>query len=352
MTGLKAHTFVISRTDSIGDVVLTLPVAGYLKKLFPACRVILLGNDYTKPVIAACAHIDDFADWSHIRAMSYKEQLNSFRSFGADVILHVYPRPEIALLAKQAGIRYRIGATGRFYNWLHCNRLVPMSRRRSPLHESQLNLRLLSPLGVPSQLELDQIAALYVLTQTEALSREFDMLPDKNRFNLILHPKSKGSAREWGSDNFAALANMLPADKFKVFVTGTEAEGSLLASESFFEKAENIVNLTGRLSLSQLIAFIGKADGLLAASTGPLHLAAAMGKTALGIYPPIQPMHPGRWAPVGLKASYLVTDKACNDCRKAGSCHCMQEIKPGEVYARLQAMITGTDKQNQHNGNP
>ena len=39
-----SRTFLISRTDAIGDVVLTLPVAGRLKQLFPDCRVLLLGR--------------------------------------------------------------------------------------------------------------------------------------------------------------------------------------------------------------------------------------------------------------------------------------------------------------------
>lgn len=64
------------------------------------------------------------------------------------------------------------------------------------------------------------------------------------------------------------------------------------------------------MNLKQFISFIAAADGLIAASTGPLHIAAALGKVALGIYPPIKPMHPpGRWAPLGKNASYLVLEK-------------------------------------------
>jgi ADP-heptose:LPS heptosyltransferase len=42
---------VISRTDSIGDVVLTLPLAGILKEKYPKAKIIFLGNTYTKPII-------------------------------------------------------------------------------------------------------------------------------------------------------------------------------------------------------------------------------------------------------------------------------------------------------------
>jgi heptosyltransferase-3 len=57
--------------------------------------------------------------------------------------------------------------------------------------------------------------------------------------------------------------------------------------------------------LDELIAFIFNADGLLASGTGPLHLAAASGIHALGLFPPSRPIHPGRWAPLGKKAEYL-----------------------------------------------
>ena len=99
-----------------------------------------------------------------------------------------------------------------------------------------------------------------------------------------------------------------------------------------------ITDLTGKMNLSQLMSFIAACDGLVAASTGPLHLAAALGIRAVGIYPPIRPMHPGRWAPLGRNATYLVLQKSCNDCRKQGACHCMEEITPDSVKARL---ITG-----------
>ena len=45
------QTIAISRTDSIGDVVLTLPVCVWLKKKFPDIKIIFFGSTYTKPVI-------------------------------------------------------------------------------------------------------------------------------------------------------------------------------------------------------------------------------------------------------------------------------------------------------------
>jgi len=57
---------IISRTDSIGDVILTLPVAGVLKKHFPDSLIYFIGRQYTRPVIEACEHVDEFIDGDEI----------------------------------------------------------------------------------------------------------------------------------------------------------------------------------------------------------------------------------------------------------------------------------------------
>ena len=91
--------------------------------------------------------------------------------------------------------------------------------------------------------------------------------------------------------------------------------------------------------MPQFLAFIAAADGLVAGSTGPLHLAAALGRHALGLYPPIRPMHPGRWAPLGARAGFMVFDKPnCEDCRtEPAACRCIGAIEPLAVAARVLA---------------
>jgi ADP-heptose:LPS heptosyltransferase len=154
------------------------------------------------------------------------------------------------------------------------------------------------------------------------------------RFNLILHPKSKGSAREWGLDNFSRLIALLPEDKFSIYITGTKEEGLLM--QDFLRRHEKrVTDLSGKLTLTELISFIDSCDGLVAASTGPLHIAAALGKTAIGLYAPMKPIHPGRWAPLGKDAHSLVLDKSCNDCKKSMDCECIRSIDPGEVAEML-----------------
>lgn len=309
---------IISRTDSIGDVVLTLPMASLLKRVMPDSTVIFLGSSYTRDIVACCPDVDEFYDWKQ----------TNFADIHADTIIHVLPRPEIAKAAKKAKIKYRIGTTNRLYHWWTCNRLVKLSRKKSPYHEAQLNLKLLAGYeGVKDLYSLDEIVEML---RFKSVNDTCDALKhiDSQRFNLILHPKSKGSSREWGLDNFKRLIEILPAEKFMIFVCGTENEGAMVRDILLNEPHDNVVDLTGKLSLADYITFIDHCDGLIAASTGPLHIAAALGKHAIGIYPPIRPMHPGRWACLGKNAKVFVTKKECSDCRKTQDCHCMRMIEP------------------------
>ena len=337
-----SQTFLVSRTDAIGDVVLTLPVAGRLKQLRPGCRVVLIGRTYPAPVAAACPWVDDFLNLDDMLKLPEAEQVAKLRAYEAAAIVHVFPNKALARLAQKARIPVRIGTRNRWQHWLTCNRLVALSRRHSPLHEAQLNLQLLQPLGAASETPLSEAAALVRLQPAQPLPAQFQLLLQErqpDQLNIILHPRSRGSAREWGLAHFGQLARLLHQAGHRVFVTGTAAEGEELTNWRQENTAFLAADLTGQLSLPQFIAFIAAADGLVAGSTGPLHLAAALGRHVLGLYPPIRPMHPGRWKPLGPHADYLVFDKPdCVDCRaQPAACTCIRAIEPLAVAAHVLA---------------
>lgn len=335
-------TYLVSRTDAIGDVVLTLPVAGQLKQQFPGCRVVLVGRGYTAAVAAACPWVDEFLDVDELWPLPYAAQLAQVRAYRATAIIHVFPNRRLARLARLAGIPVRIGTRNRFFHWLTCNRLVALSRRHSPLHEAQLNLVLLAPIGYAPTPPLAAVAELVRLGPAVELPlglQELLNARQSGQLNLILHPRSRGSAREWGLANFGQLARQLHAAGHRVFITGTAAEGEELAKWLRENAAFLTADLTGQLALPTLIAFIAATDGLVAGSTGPLHLAAALGRHALGLYPPIRPMHPGRWGPLGPHAEYVVFDRPnCQDCRtQPAACTCIKAIEVATVAARVGA---------------
>ncbi len=335
-----SQTFLVSRPDAIGDVVLTLPVAGMLKQHFPDCRVVLVGRTYTAPVAAACPWVDSFLNLDELLLLPETGRIAALQSYGAEAILHVFPHKGLARLAQKAGIPIRIGTRNRWQHWLTCNRLVALSRRRSPQHEAELNMQLLQPLDLGPLPSLSEIRPLVRLRAPEPLRPTWAQLLTARapgQLNIILHPRSRGSAREWGLDHFGQLARLLHEAGHRVFITGTAAEGEELAPWLKKHAAAITADLTGQLSLPQFLAFIAGADGLVAGSTGPLHLAAALGRHALGLYPPIRPMHPGRWGPLGPHGEFLVFDKLdCEDCRsRPAACACIRAIGPAEVAARV-----------------
>lgn len=335
---IEGKRIIISRTDGIGDVILTLPLAGFLKKRFPDCHLIFLGRSYTLPVIRACEHIDEFVDWDSLGKETFKKQEQLFVELFADAIIHVFPNKQIAKLAKKSAIPFRIGTSNRWFHWVFCNKLVFFSRKKSNLHEAQLNFKLLNWLKIREDIALDELNRLFGMTKVGLIAEKWLKLIDKTKVNLIIHPKSKGSAREWGIDNYLALLKILPRDKYQVFLSGSEAEGAMVR-DAILKKQPHVIDISGKINLDEFIAFIGQCDILIAASTGPLHIAAALDKIAIGLYAPMKPIHPGRWAPIGKHATFLVLDKQCDDCRKTMDCLCIQSITPQQVLQKIEESL-------------
>lgn len=335
MSATSFNRIIISRTDAIGDVMLTLPMAGILKKEFPEAKIIFFGKTYTQSVISCCSAIDEFINYDEFEKSDERGKIDFLRQQQADVIIHVYPRKSIAQAAKAAGIKERIGTRNRIFHWTTCNNLVKLSRKKSGLHESVLNMILLQPLNIKHSYKKEELTSFYSFDRIPALQPSHTSLISSQKANLILHPKSHGSAREWSLEHYAELISLLPADRFNIFITGGPAERDKM---EFWQRDQpkHVINTAGTFTLPQLIAFIHHCDGLVAASTGPLHIAAALGKFALGLYPPIEPMDPSRWAPLGKDAISLVMEKKCDECRLVPEeCHCMNEIMPSVVAKKI-----------------
>ena len=321
---------LISRTDAIGDVMLTLPMASILRQHFPDARIGFLGKSYTRAVVECCSAVDEFVDVADFLHENPRKPEKVW-----DVIIHVFPRKDIASRAFRTGIAMRIGTSSRPYHWFRCTKLLKLNRRNSNLHEAQLNTMLLSPLGITHHYTKAELGALYSFDKIPPLPDDLAALFQPGKRYVILHAKSQGSAREWGLDNFIALVGLLPKERFQIFISGTAAEGALLAP-LFDAVGDAVTDITGKMDLSTFIAFIAHCDALLAASTGPLHIAAALGKLAIGIYPPIRPMHAGRWGPLGSNAIAIHLEKECSACRDTPqACSCMRSISAAGIASHI-----------------
>jgi ADP-heptose:LPS heptosyltransferase len=322
---MAAPHVLLSRTDALGDVTLALPMAGAIKRHLPGARVSFLGRTYTHPVVEACEHVDAFVDWSSVADAGVEAQTQLLRDVGASHVIHVNAYRAECRAAHRAGIPVRVAMARRWWGLIHSNRWLFYGRRRSPLHESQLNLMMLRALGIHEMPDLDGVARLYGLTRQRPLARELEARFDPARVNVVLHPRSGGTAPEWGVPNFARLMLALDPARYRIFVTGSKREREQSARDLPLH-LPHVVDLMGALDLHQLIALLGRADAAVASSTGPIHVAAAQGTVAVGLYTARPSKNAARWGPAGLHRHWLVYDPHCRTCLRGKECACCSRI--------------------------
>lgn len=332
---MNIERIIISRTDSIGDVILTLPVCDWIKKHYPNAHIIFLGKNYTIPILNAYTAIDQVCDWNELESLPTVQRLSRFRELKADTILHVFPNKEIASLAKKVKIAHRIGTSHRSFHLLTCNHKVNFTRKRSDKHEAQLNFELLRPLGLKELPSMEDLIASTRLFQpaVQELPETIEQFIRQHPDFVILHPKSQGSALEWPIENYVALGKLLNSKGIPVAFTGTEKEGVLF--RGYLPSSDLTLDTSGSLTLEQLMTFIQRAKGIVACSTGPLHIAGYLGVKTVGLFSSRRPIHPGRWHAIGKDTHYLVNDEHCPTCAKGQECKCIEQISPQRVLEVL-----------------
>ncbi|MDB5766546.1 MAG: waaQ [Collimonas fungivorans] len=327
---ITSSHILICRTDNIGDVILTLPIAAFLKQQYPALKISFLCRAYAAPVVKQCRSIDEVVELESFLL----DPPAYFAHANVDTIILAQPNKRLAVIAFKARIRNRIGnARHKLYQMLYCNRRVRFKKGNSEHHEAQFNFEFLRPFGFDTIPELPVISALYDFDVPQ--NPEINQLLQPYRFNLILHTKSNGHGREWPIKHYAALARQLSQyPDVHLWLTGSAAEGKWLAEHAQeLLELQNVGDVSGKFTLDQLSSLINAADGLIASGTGPLHISAALGQRTLGLFPPTRPMHPGRWAPLGKRAQALSLPISCAGCKdsQAATCACMENITPESV---------------------
>jgi heptosyltransferase-3 len=281
---------IVTRTDHLGDVILSLPVFASLKKCFPNCKTIALVGDYTADAAASSPYVDKVITYTPKEPIL--ATLKKFRSERPDAIVLLFPRFKIAVAGFLARIPIRVGTAYRWYSFLF-NKRIHEHRKYSVKNEADYNLNLLEVLGC------NEKVLNITLNVNETASKKVDAFLDQvcvSNF-VVVHPGTGGSALEWGAANFRELVkNITNTMSMNVIVTGVESERPICKGIS--EGIGNAINAAGKFSLLEFIALLSKAELVISNSTGPIHLAAAVGTPVIGIYPNKKPMTPVRWAPL------------------------------------------------------
>jgi heptosyltransferase-2 len=158
-------------------------------------------------------------------------------------------------------------------------------------------------------------------------------LPDAERPAVGLCPGAVGPAKRWTVEGYRALADRLGREGLAVWVFGGPGEREL--AEEIAQAGPHVRNLTGNDLRN---AILGLAASRVAVSNhaGLLHVAAAAGTPAIGIFGPTRPWH---WAPLNPLAGVIETaaELPCRPCHKP-VCRlehhrCMRDIAPEQVVA-------------------
>lgn len=330
---LSADRILIAKTTHLGDLVISLPMAAVLKRHYPHSTVIFLTHTRTADVAKRCLDIDEVYPMPD--AIGQLPDL--LRQLNIDVFIQTNTSKELGIAAKAADIPVRIGSWYRHYNWWLCSHRVAISRPHRQLNKRVLDLQHLEPLGITAR-EVPLTPELYRWSRKDpaALAQTVGLNDGKRR--IILHPTLITSrAHQWPLSAYQALIDSLPTGRYQWIITGTAGDRAYL--EPLLSRSDggaDIVDTVGRLSLDELMTLMTACDGLVAGSTGPLHLAAALGLHSLGLYQSAPDVHK-RWAPLGRFAEMLYSPTRCCGEKKRPVCPCILAIEPDEVKQKILA---------------
>jgi len=91
--------------------------------------------------------------------------------------------------------------------------------------------------------------------------------------------------RNWSIENYiGAVHHLQQKHAARIVITGASTDIENEYATAIAAAGQDIVNLTGKTSLKQLLALIGKAALVLCPDSGPAHMAAATGTPVVGLY--------------------------------------------------------------------
>lgn len=288
------------RTDRLGETLLNLPAMAALKAALPQASLTLLANPQLEPLLRDVPWIDrilpyqpDPTAWWLIEAVRLAGRLRRERF---DLAIVSNPTKVFHVAVWLAGIPQRVGYDRKWGGLL--TRRIPDDKALGESHEVEYNLQLIRALGLPFadppwrlprfEREESDIAQLLARQGVGAGDRV-----------VAVHPWTSNPRKAWPIERYQQLIRLAgerPGIR-TVLIGGPEATGR---AEAAIPSGAPVVNLTGRLTLRQLAAFLARAAVLVSNDSGPVHVAAAVGTPTIVLFGTSEPgTGPRRWGPWG-----------------------------------------------------
>jgi heptosyltransferase-2 len=325
---------LIVRPDGIGDLVVSLPLATQIRQQIPDAQIGFLVNPVAAPVLENHPDVDFIKTINHAKPL--KERIEAF-SKDIDATIFLKPFKELMWPAFLARTPIRI-ATGYRLRSLLVNRRIYEHRSDCTKHEAEYNLSLLKGLGItPTEFVPPQL----VITANELIAGE-NYWQATHKPRIVIHPGGI-STRHWQPVHYLNLALDLVYKGYSVIFTGSEQERIDFAQETIIDKANSsdIKNLMGKLSIRELMAVIATGQVVVSGSTGPAHLAAALGTFTVSIFDPRRSSLPIRWQPLGLGVLLRPDVPTCEKCIGIACAYwdCLDRIKVSDVATQITQLV-------------
>ena len=324
---------LISRTDKIGDLILTIPLIESIKANYPECLIDVLASDYAAPVLENNDCINEVIkiDNNHLKNHEDARQnlCDTLQANDYKVALVVYPDKIISKIIFKSKIPIRVGTARRFKS-IYFTRFLFHSRKANKKHESEYNLDYLKIFK-----KSKSIFSPRIVLKEEEINAAKKIVSDviiKDRF-IVLHSGSGGSADCWPLGHFIKLCYILKEQNYSVVLTGSGEEKKEI-DKIAGKRAVPLTNLAGKTDLRTLAGLLSLATVVIANSTGPLHLAAAVGTRVVGLYPNSLSMSPVRWGPLGKGHQVIQPPNKENN---------MSMIKPEDVTKIINSMMSNSE---------
>ena len=304
----KNHRILYIRTDRIGDVLMNLPAIRLLRQTFPKSWIAVMLD---APVAELLKDHPDIDEILPIAADEFKKKFGyrlnltrKIKKIGFDLAVASNPDKFIHALLFFSRIPRRVGYDRKWAFFL--NRKMWCKKNECPTHEIQKNLSLVKLI---SEKVWDQSADLPVngfeRNRIEALLKKEGLA---ERPFVVVHAGTSNPQKRWPEDRFARLCDQIQLDlNLKVVLIGGEEEigsSKKVAAQSHVP----LIDWTGRLSLSRLVALFHRPEVrlLVSSDSGPAHIAWISGIPAVVMYAKNVPgSDPGRWGPLDSKSEVI-----------------------------------------------
>lgn len=335
---LNPRNVLIIKPSAIGDVVHALPVLSRVKKTWPEAKVSWLVTPACAGLLEGHPLLDEVILfdrkrfgrwWRHPRmAMELRRFTRGLRARGFDLVIDLQGLFRSGWLARKTGAAVRVGfANAREMAWMFYTHRVPIETMEQ--HAVSRYLKLANYIGcgegevefVFGTTEGDR-AYVRALLGSEDNATEV-ALPRKGY--AVLMPGTNWETKRWPVGKFAGLVKPLRERFGLACVLAGGADAAAMAKD-----LPGVINLAGKTSLRQLTALLEGAALVVANDSGPMHIAAALGRP---LVTPFGPTNPVRTGPYQRMGSVIRLDVACSPCYSRQCSHrsCLQWLEVGSV---------------------